>query len=141
MNAAAKLLDRLDKVRQVAPGRWMAQCPAHQDKSPSLSIRELDDGRILLHDFGAGCAAGDILASIGLTLSDLFPEKHSAGLRAVRPNHWHATREALRTLHREVLIVAIAAENIAGGCVLDDADRALVIDAAAKIRATAEACR
>jgi hypothetical protein len=72
--SAVKLLDRLHGVKQTAPGRWSARCPAHEDKSPSLSIRELDDGRILLHDFG-GCGAIDVVESLGLTMSDLFPER------------------------------------------------------------------
>ena len=140
MGAAARLLDRLDKVRQVAPGRGVATWPAHADRSPSLSIRELDDGRILLHDFG-GCGATDILAAVGLDLSDLFPARPERYAASTRTNHRHATREALRSLHHEVLVVAIAAENIAAGMVLDAADRRLVIDAAAKIRATADLCQ
>jgi hypothetical protein len=74
MSAATKLVDRLERVKQTAPGRWVARCPAHQDRSPSLSIRELDDGRVLLHDFG-GCGVGDVLAAVGFTLTDLFPER------------------------------------------------------------------
>src|SRR5690349_10346417 len=53
---AADIVARFDGVRERGPGRWMARCPAHDDSSPSLSIRELDDGTILLHDF-AGCDA------------------------------------------------------------------------------------
>lgn len=69
---AAKLLDRLERVKQTAPGRWIAACPAHQDRSPSLSIRELDDGRLLIHCFG-GCETQSILEAAGLRFSDLFP--------------------------------------------------------------------
>jgi hypothetical protein len=71
MSAAAKLLGRLERVKQTGPGRWLACCPAHEDRSPSLSIRETDDGRVLLHDFG-GCEVGDVLAAPGLALADLF---------------------------------------------------------------------
>ena len=46
------LLDRLEAVRETGSSRWIARCPAHDDSSPSLAVRELDDGRILLHDFG-----------------------------------------------------------------------------------------
>jgi hypothetical protein len=69
--AATKILDRLERVRRTGPGRWIACCPAHKDRSPSLSIRELEGGRVLLHDFG-GCETNDVLAAIGLGLSDLF---------------------------------------------------------------------
>lgn len=137
--SADVLLSRLDGVRQSAPDRWMAKCPGHEDKSPSLSIREAE-GKTLIHCF-SGCSAPDILTAVGLSLSDLFPEPLTlSGTKPMRPNHWHAAREALKTLHREVLIVAIAAENIAAGVVLDAQDRALVVEAAAKIRAAAEVC-
>jgi hypothetical protein len=74
VSAAARVLDRLERPKQVGPGRWIAPCPAHQDRSPSLSIRELDDGRLLLHDFG-GCETSAVLASLGLEFSALFPER------------------------------------------------------------------
>lgn len=71
---AETLLARLDRVKATGQGRWIARCPAHEDRSPSLSIRELEDGRVLLHDFG-GCDVGAILDAVGLDLSDLFPER------------------------------------------------------------------
>ena len=74
VSAVAKILDRLERVKQTAPNRWIAKCPAHEDRSPSLSIREIDDGRILIYDFG-GCGAVDVVEALGLTMSDLFPER------------------------------------------------------------------
>jgi len=67
------LLNRLTKVRTYGEHRWMACCPAHDDKTPSLAVQELRDGRILIHCY-AGCGASDVMAAIGLTLRDLFPE-------------------------------------------------------------------
>lgn len=52
-------------------GTWMAQCPAHDDRSASLSIKEANDGRVLLNCF-AGCEVTAICDSLGLLLSDLF---------------------------------------------------------------------
>ncbi|GMR20197.1 MAG: hypothetical protein BMS9Abin36_0792 [Gammaproteobacteria bacterium] len=138
---AEKLLDRLDCVRQTGDGRWIARCPAHDDRSPSLSIRELEDGRILIHDFG-GCAATDVLTAIGLSLSDLYPDKLSHHIPKARDRkHFHAAREALETLHREVLIVAIASEMIADGEPLVDTDRERLLEAAGHIRRTVEVCK
>lgn len=71
--SAQALLDRLDKVKRTGPGRWQAKCPAHEDKTPSLSIRELDDGRLLVHCFGQECAFGDIVSAAGVDLADMFP--------------------------------------------------------------------
>jgi len=71
LSAASKLVERVTGVKQTGAGRWIARCPAHEDKSPSLSIRETDDGRVLIHDFG-GCAVDDVLAALDLRFSDLF---------------------------------------------------------------------
>ncbi len=82
MSTADKLLGRLDGVRETGPGRWMARCPVHKDRRPSLSVRQVDD-RVLIHDF-AGCPASDILVAVGLTLADLFDQPldtHRPGLR------------------------------------------------------------
>lgn len=69
------LLERLAHVHPTGPGRWMALCPAHPDRKPSLSVRVLD-GKILLHCF-AGCAPDAVLAALGLDWADLFAgEKH-----------------------------------------------------------------
>src|SRR4051812_42102059 len=71
--SAQVVVDRLDGVRRTGNGRWLARCCAHEDRAPSLSIRELADGRVLLHCF-AGCSVGDVLARIELEISDLFPD-------------------------------------------------------------------
>jgi hypothetical protein len=75
----------LVKARQLGTSRWMAQCPAHPDRTPSLSIREGDDGRVLLHCFG-GCGTARILDALGLGMRDLFagPRPDPEQLRAAR---------------------------------------------------------
>ena len=67
------LLSKLDKVKPTGNGKYLACCPAHPDKSPSLAIKQTDDGKILLHCF-SGCQVSDIVAAVGLELSDLMPE-------------------------------------------------------------------
>lgn len=66
-----EFLFRLDGVREVK-GCWKAKCPAHDDKRPSLSVAEGEDGRILLKCF-AGCEPEAIVKALGLTVCDLFP--------------------------------------------------------------------
>ncbi len=67
------VLARLRGVRQVGPGRWKALCPAHDDRSPSLAIREAEGGKVLLRCW-AGCPTAEVLAVLGLTWQDLFPD-------------------------------------------------------------------
>ena len=63
------LLNRLERVKRVGPSSWMARCPAHDDRNPSLSI-SLKEGKILIHCF-AGCAPEAVLGAVGLTWRDL----------------------------------------------------------------------
>lgn len=70
MSIAEVVLQRLDKAREHGAGRWMARCPAHEDRSPSLTVREVGD-RVLLHCF-AGCETQAVLEAIGLQWRDLF---------------------------------------------------------------------
>jgi hypothetical protein len=59
-------------ARRTGPGRWMARCPAHSDRSPSLSIASGRDGRVLVRCF-AGCELSSVLQSAGLKIDNLFP--------------------------------------------------------------------
>lgn len=67
-----KVISRLDRVKSAGANKWNACCPAHLDKSPSLSITETSDGVVLIKCW-AGCSANDIVQAIGLQLRDLFP--------------------------------------------------------------------
>ena len=69
-------LSNFDKVKSTGNGKWIACCSAHPDKSPSLAIKQTDDRKILLHCF-SGCQVSNIVAAVGLELSDLMPENPS----------------------------------------------------------------
>lgn len=131
------LLSRLSKVRQTAPDKWIACCPAHADRTPSLTIRLLADGRILVHDFG-GCGAADVMEAIGLATSDLFERP----LNDTKPvSHPFTALDALRALRREAAIVAMSIGDFSAGDKIDlprlqlAADR--IADAAEYIKAYA----
>ena len=62
-------------------GKGMCRCPAHQDRSPSLSVREAQD-RVLLHCF-TGCSFDQVVGALrGL---GLWPERDEHGYRVRRP--------------------------------------------------------
>ena len=128
---AETLLTRLDRVKSTGRGRWIARCPAHDDGRPSLSVRELADGRVLLHDFG-GCATSDVLAALGLDVADLFPEKID-GHGGRRERDPHNVRDVLLGLADEALIVAVAAIRAGTGQRLTDDERHRLITAAVRI--------
>ena len=65
------IVSRLRDAKPNGKG-WVALCPAHDDRQPSLSVSEGEDGRVLLHCF-AGCSPEEICGKLGLELRDLFP--------------------------------------------------------------------
>jgi len=100
------LISRLDGVKETSPGKYVARCPSHADKSPSLAIKDCGDGRILIHDF-AGCETEDVLAAIGLTFTDIMPERVGAEHSYKPVRNRINPRDALATLDHESLVVAI----------------------------------
>jgi hypothetical protein len=131
------LLSKLDKVKRTGSGRYNALCPAHADKSPSLSVRELDDGRVLIHCFG-GCDVHSVLAAAGASLGDLFPEREQTyqvkGERRPFP-----AIDVLRCIAFEAMLVAVAAANLMSGMPFTQADRDRVFLAAGRIQSALRA--
>lgn len=70
-----RILGLLDGVKPKAGHKgWMARCPAHDDRDPSLSVDENQAGDVLLHCL-AGCAMDRILAELDLKPADLFMDQ------------------------------------------------------------------
>jgi hypothetical protein len=131
--SATRLLERLERVKQAGLGRWLAGCPAHKDRSPSLSIRQLDDGRVLVHDFG-GCEIGDVLAAVGLSVADLFPERLPQ--HSYRASHSQIpARDLLEIISEATSVVAIIAADMRDKRTLTEADWKRLAQAAARIGA------
>lgn len=113
------ILGRLSKLRG-RNGAWTACCPAHKDRSPSLAIRETEDGRILLHCF-AGCAVDAICGALGVQLQDLFPERPVDHAPPERRRFYAA--DLLRVMEFEATVVMVAAAEMASGRPLPQTDR------------------
>ena len=103
---ALNVLRRLENVTGRC-GKWMACCPAHEDKTPSLAISETDD-RVLIHCF-AGCETDDVIATIGLSLADLFYNKLSNN--ELTEGRRRRYQEALITERLQVAIINSAERN------------------------------
>jgi hypothetical protein len=103
----------LKKPRETKRG-WIACCPAHQDRHPSLCIRAGDDAKILLHCF-AGCTTQEICHALGLTVSDLFPDEGDKPKPPYRlkptlqPLHW---RDIARRLEDHAMSLWLRSESV-----------------------------
>lgn len=133
-----QLLMRLAKVRANGQNAWSACCPAHEDKSPSLAVKALGDGRILLHCFG-GCGTDDVLGAIGLSMTDLFPEPLAMHLpRVSLPFN---AMDALACLGHEAGVLLMLSTDLATGKPQNEADCERAGVAAARIYAAMETMR
>jgi hypothetical protein len=126
------ILAQLQRVRKRQPCQWSACCPAHDDKSPSLSVRETADGAVLLHCF-AGCTVAEITAVLGLEMADLFPRQVSKGRGVKRTPRLLSAGQALELLDHESNLIAIAAANVLRGVPLNQNDLFRINQAAGRI--------
>lgn len=130
------LLGHLERVHRSGRG-WRADCPNNHKTRGSLSVSQGDDGRILLHCF-VGCGASDVLGALGLSMTDVMPER----LRDPSPEARRAARASFRlasvtaaagVLSFEAQIVADCACQIVAGCRLSEADHLRTILAVERI--------
>lgn len=66
-----ELLHYFPEAKRVG-SNYMVRCPAHDDSTPSLGIRESDDGKKILLGCFAQCSAQHITQAVGLKVSDLY---------------------------------------------------------------------
>jgi hypothetical protein len=130
----SNLLNRLDGVKEMSRGRWVAKCPAHSDKRPSLSIREGDTGAVLVKCW-AGCTVAEIASKAGLELTDLFPPRAiDSASRPHRRERVITAADGLRLLDYEADVICIVADMIEKGKPLDQATRDALVTARHTIR-------
>lgn len=87
--SAADIAGRIPHAKRQGKG-WIARCPAHDDKNPSLSISSASDGRTLLKCH-AGCEFKAVVAALGVSAAQLYPTDS----RTQRPMTTSPTTEEL----------------------------------------------
>ncbi len=124
------LISRLDGVKETGYGKYVARCPAHDDRSPSLSVSEGDNDTVLVHCF-SGCETEDVLSAVGLTFSDLYPERIGAEHAYKPKRNGFDARQVLAAASQEIMVVCLIADKLAS--VVDDPDQSRLIIAAARL--------
>lgn len=116
-------LSKLHKVKKRGHGQWMALCPVHNEKTPSLSIKD-DNGTILIHCFGCGAGGVDVCGAVGVEPSELFPptDNYDASERKHKRNSGFEPDQVLFAVVMEVIAVQLIAEDMAKNC-LDEATK------------------
>lgn len=126
-----KFILRLAKVKRTGSGRWIACCPAHDDKRPSLCIRLTNEGRILMHCF-AGCDIESVVHAAGLNFADLMPENLHGNFHSDRRPF--PASDVLRCIAFEALLTMVAARMLVNGEVLSAVDHERLLVAVERIQ-------
>lgn len=82
------VLSKLGGVKPQGNRAWMAKCPGHDDRQASLSVKEGDDGKVLLNCH-ANCDPRDVVAEMELGWEDLFPDRDQTGNDVVARYPYH----------------------------------------------------
>lgn len=116
-----KFLDRLDKVKPVGDGRFMACCPVQQEKNPSLAVTQKPDGLVLIHCFSCGASGIDVCNALGVDPSSLFPPSANPKYEK-QPRLGFSAWQLLNALEKDALMVLIAARMLLSGETLPESD-------------------
>lgn len=92
--------------------RITAQCPAHDDRSPSFSATLGRDGGVLFHCY-AGCSGVDMMDALGLRWDQIKPDDYRG----------ERVRRKPADLDTDSLIIEIARADRSSGKRLSDADK------------------
>lgn len=65
-------LTRFNRAKRTSGNQYMAQCPSHDDRKNSLSIKYDEHKDCILVNCHAGCSTKEILEKVGLKMKDLY---------------------------------------------------------------------
>lgn len=131
------ILSRLDGVRKGSgEGQYMAKCPAHEDRSPSLGVKDNGD-KIIINCF-AGCSVDDVVSAIGLKLTDLF---ECDTIRDTSAKGQFLPRDIIKALSGEVMFLSVCASDMANGERLTEDDMKRLKVAAKRLHRAVEVAR
>lgn len=77
-------------------GQWQAKCPAHDDRTASLSLG-VKDGRLMIHCH-AGCSFEDVMAAVGMD-----PKVSRRYYKATKQVDYQRNREKIQELWSETI--------------------------------------
>lgn len=132
-----EILSKFQKVYKSGNDQWQCLCPVHEDKSPSVGIKLVNDGRILIHCF-SGCNTNDILDAVGLTFDNLFPNKLEDHMKPVK--RAFNPYVVLSSLSNEILLCTLAAMDLSKGKILNETDKQRLILAYSRIKGAYDLC-
>lgn len=114
---AGTIADGLQKSKRAGPGKYVACCPTHNDRTPSLSIKDAPNGKVLVHCH-AGCSQSEVIGA--LRNLGLWYEPSRQRIRCLK-------RQNLQEeIWRKEMLLALAASENEQGIVHSEFERAQI---------------
>ena len=114
---AAVIAGSLQKSKRAGPGKYLACCPTHNDRTPSLSIKDAPNGKILVHCH-AGCSQAEVIGA--LRNLGLWYEPSRQRIKYFKRQN---LKEEIR---RKEMLLALAASENEQGIVHSEFERAQI---------------
>lgn len=108
-----RILPHLRKVKKTHRG-YSACCPVHNDRSPSMTLTETNDGKVLIHCFACGARGTDVVEALGLSASELFSGEFTGT--------YDATHKLRKTELEDSMVISIYESEKERGQYLTHAD-------------------
>jgi len=132
-----KFLHLLDKVKSTGDDSWIACCPCHDDKTPSMSIKETlnDSGEpcLLMHCFSCHATGVDVAEALGFKATDLFAEKLNYDHTKKQKRKYFPAKTVFKCLARDALFVEICAREMQKGFTLNELTIDMLFDSRKRI--------
>lgn len=121
-----EIISRLSKVKRTGDGKYIACCPVHNDKSPSLGVTKKPDNVILLHCFGCGAGGVDICNALGIDPSNLFPPTDNPKYEKRKSHSGFSAWLLLNALRVDLVRLLIISGDLKKANSLPDDDRQFI---------------
>lgn len=115
------ILSHLHKVKCLSDGRYIALCPCHDDKKPSLNVTITSNGVVLIKCFACGATGLQVCETLGISPTSLFPPYDKLKYEK-QPRLGFSAFQLLHALEKDMLVVLIAARMLVSGEALPDTD-------------------
>lgn len=119
------LSTKLNKFKRLSDGRFIACCPVHNDKTPSLSISLKPGGVTLMRCFGCGANGQAVCDALGIDVAALFPPNDNPRYEK-QPRIGFSAWQLLHALQPDLVRLLVIANMLREIEALTEEDRAFI---------------
>ena len=121
----AELSTKLNKFRRISEGRYIACCPVHGDKNPSLGITLKDNGKWLINCLSCGANGQAVCDVLGIDVTALFPPNDNPRYEK-QPRIGFSAWQLLHAIQPDLVRLLVIANMLREIEALTEEDRAFI---------------